>query len=321
MAAVDRNMEAKLPLFADGLNLTEKELLACQNLAKALPEQSNKARAALSGHRSSNIKGRGMEFAEVRHYQQGDDVRTIDWRVTARTGKTHTKLFVEERERPILLFIDLSQSLYFGSQLLLQSVQASHLAATLGWNAINHSDRLGGLLATETEHIELKPRSRRQGILQLVSALTQLHQSQLTKSQSHENTLTDEPPNHLISACQRLKRLAKPGSLVWIISDGQNFSQECLAPLSELKRHCDLRAFLITDPLRTGDLDLPKQFSLPIKQGQQKTVLTRQSYHSWLENEHIKRQQFISIMEQLKVYPNTIDAGKRLSDQLELLRQ
>ena len=304
-----------LPLFADGVQLSEKELLACQNLAKTLPQRHTKAKAALAGHRSSAIKGRGMEFAEVRHYQQGDDVRTIDWRVTARTGKTHTKLFVEERERPILLFIDLSHSLYFGSQLMLQSVQAAHIAATLGWNAINHGDRLGGIIAAENEHIELKPRSRRQGILQLVSSLTKLHQQQL-------NHVGDEDyqQDHLVSACQRLKRLAKPGSLIWLITDGQNFTPECMAPLNELKRHCDLNAFLVTDPLRTGDLALPSQFSLPVRQGKHKTILTQNSYKIWLENEKQKQHDFINTMKQLKVFPRTINAGKKLSEQLELLR-
>ncbi|MCL1076893.1 DUF58 domain-containing protein [Parashewanella spongiae] len=305
-----------LPLFADGLTLTEKELLSCQSLARALPESRNRAQAHLAGHRSSNLKGRGMEFAEVRQYQQGDDVRTIDWRVTARTGKTHTKLFVEERERPILIFIDLSHSLYFGSKLLLQSVQAAHVAATLGWNAINHGDRLGALIATENEHVELKPRSRRLGILQLVSSLTKLHKNQL-------NHIGDEDyqPDHIVKACQRLKRLAKPGSLVWIITDGQNFTPDCLAPLSELQRHCELKSFLVTDPLRTGTAQLPKQFSLPIRQGSHKTLLTRQSYQIWLESEKQKQSVFVSIMNQLNVYPNEIDAGLRLSDQLELLRQ
>ncbi|WP_133407527.1 DUF58 domain-containing protein [Parashewanella tropica] len=308
--------EQQLPLFANGLNLTEKELLACQNLAKALPNVNHRARAALAGHRSSNIKGRGMEFAEVRHYQQGDDVRSIDWRVTARTGKPHTKLFVEERERPILLFVDFSHSQFFGSQLLLQSVQTAHIAATLGWQAIQHGDRLGALVATETEHVELKPKSRRHGILQLISTLNELHQHQLDNIDDE-----DYQPDHVFNACMRLKRLAKPGSLVWIVSDGQNFTPECVAPLTELKRHCEVKAFLVTDPLRTGELPLPKQFSLPIKQGKHKTVLTRHSYQEWLSSEQQKRQQFLSIMQQIHVYPNIIDAGKKLSEQLEHLRQ
>jgi len=307
--------EIALPLFADGVNLTQKELLACQNLARALPEKRSKARASLSGHRASLIKGRGMEFAEVRHYQAGDDVRTIDWRVTARTGKAHTKLFVEERERPILILLDLSHSLYFGSSLLLQSVQAAHLATTLGWSAIFHGDRLGALIATEQEHLELKPRSRQQGILQLISGIESLHKKQLSQISEHQSE-----PEHLFKACQRLRRIAKPGSLIWIISDGSNFNDACLAPLSDLKRHCDMGAFLITDPLRQGTLALPKQFQLPVKEGDRELTLNRAGYDAWLKKQLDSQQQFTQMMQKLNVQTRFLDAGDTLNNQIGALR-
>ncbi|RTR34259.1 DUF58 domain-containing protein [Shewanella atlantica] len=307
--------EIVLPLFADGVNLTQKELLACQNLARALPEKRSKARASLSGHRASLIKGRGMEFAEVRHYQAGDDVRTIDWRVTARTGKAHTKLFVEERERPILILLDLSHSLYFGSSLLLQSVQAAHLATTLGWSAIFHGDRLGALIATEQEHLELKPRSRQQGILQLISGIESLHKRQLSQISEHQSE-----PEHMFKACQRLRRIAKPGSLIWIISDGSNFNDACLAPLSDLKRHCDMGAFLITDPLRQGTLALPKQFQLPVKEGNKELTLNRAGYDAWLTKQLDSQKQFTQMMQKLNVQTRILDAGDTLNNQIGALR-
>ncbi|MCG9696292.1 DUF58 domain-containing protein [Shewanella sp. Isolate11] len=306
---------SELPLFADGVSLNQKELLACQNIARALPERRTKARAALAGHRASNIKGRGMEFAEVRHYQSGDDVRTIDWRVTARTGKAHTKLFVEERERPVLILLDLSHSLYFGSSLMLQAVQASHLAATLGWSAVGHGDRLGALLASEQQHIELKPRSRQTAMLALISAVQKLHQQQLDGLEQFQNE-----PEHLLRACQRLRRIAKPGSLIWIISDGANFTPQCLAPLSELKRHCDIGAFLISDPLRQGELALPSQFQLPVKDGNSELLLNRQSYNNWLATQQQQQQQFISMMTQLNAQPKVISAARPLNQQIGALR-
>ncbi|MCL1139221.1 DUF58 domain-containing protein [Shewanella pneumatophori] len=307
-------VDTALPLFSDGIHITEKELLACQSLAKALPEKRAKAKASLAGHRASLIKGRGMEFAEVRHYQSGDDVRTIDWRVTARTGQAHTKLFVEERERPVLLLLDLSSSLYFGSSLMLQSVQAAHLATTLGWNAIMHGDRLGALIATEHEHIELKPRSRQQGILQVVSAIKKLHHNQL-------QNLTQEPePDHMAKACQRLRRLAKPGSLIWIVTDGSHFSPACLAALSDLKRHCDIGAFLVTDPLRQGELTLPKHFQLPVREGAKELIIDRNSYEQWLLSQKTLQNNFIEMMQKLNVQTRVVDAGRRLNQQLGALR-
>ena len=308
-------LNSDLPLFADGINITEKELLACQNIARALPEKRAKAKANLDGHRSSAIKGRGMEFAEVRHYQSGDDVRTIDWRVTARTGKAHTKLFVEERERPIIILLDLSHSLYFGSSLLLQAVQAAHVATTLGWNAILHGDRLGAIIATEQEHIELKPRSRQQGILQLVSAIKQLHQRQLKAISEQE-----ADPEHMLNACKRLRRIAKPGSLIWIVSDGCHFSPACLAMLSDLKRHCDMGAFLITDPLREGNLALPKHFKLPVKDGGKERIIDRHSYEHWLQSQQKIKAEFTNMMQKINVETRFIDAGKRLNQQLGAFR-
>lgn len=307
--------KAELPLFADGWHLSQQELLACQALAKAIPDKQTRANATFAGHRSSKIKGRGMEFAEVRHYQNGDDIRTIDWRVTARTGKTHTKLFVEERERPIIVMLDLSNSLYFGSQLLLQAVQAAHLATTLGWHAISHGDRIGALIACESEHIELKPKARQTGILQLIASIIKVHDRQLAEFQSG---LTD--PQHIYRACQRLVRLAKPGSLVWLITDGAHFNQACLGPLMDIKRHCDMGAFIITDPLRQGSLALPSNFNLPVRDGQVERILNRQQYQQWLTLQGSQQDAFISMMNKLQVNTRLIDAGQALSQQLDLLR-
>ncbi|MBV7315006.1 DUF58 domain-containing protein [Shewanella sp. NIFS-20-20] len=307
-------LPASMPLFADGISLTDKELLACQRQAIAVVEHRGRARAALAGHRSSAIKGRGMEFAEVRHYQQGDDVRTIDWRVTARTGKVHTKLFVEERERPVIILLDLSYSLYFGSSLLLQSVQAAHLAATLGWAAIRHGDRLGGLIVTESQHQELKPRSRQAGILPFINAITKLHGEQL-----HQLTRALAEPDYLAHACQRLVRLAKPGSLIYLISDGFNFSPACRAPLSMVSRHCDISAFVITDPLRQGQTQLPRQFQLPVREGNVERWLDRTQYEAWLLRQQQQQQQFVSMLQGLTIQPRFIDAGQPLNQQLDKL--
>ncbi|WP_250885938.1 DUF58 domain-containing protein [Shewanella jiangmenensis] len=289
--------------------------MACQGLARALPDVRTQARAGLAGLRASKIKGRGMEFAEVRQYQKGDDVRTIDWRVTARTGKTHTKLFVEERERPVILLLDLSHSLYFGSSLMLQAVQLAHLAATLGWRAANHGDRVGAFIACEHEHIELKPKSRKAGMLALIRAITDIHSHQL------QRFATASPePDHLLRACQRLGRIAKPGSLIFILSDGAGFTDACLGPLLELKRHCELGAFLITDPLRQGELNLPAKLALPVWEGGQKRLLDKAAFERWLADEARRSMQFSALMSRLDVRARTISAALPLANQMDILR-
>lgn len=311
----------QLPQFADGVHLTEAELLACRNLARALPDRKARARAAMSGHRSSLIKGRGMEFAEVRHYQQGDDIRTIDWRVTARTGKAHTKLFVEERERPVLLLVDLKHSLYFGSTLLLQAVQAAHIAATLGWNAIQQGDRLGALIMADNLQRELKPRPRDSGILALISALTNVHNAQLTQEQQRSDQQAVQTPEQLMAhSCRQLARIAKPGSLVWIITDGLGFNDDCLQALTAIKRHSEIAAFVVSDPLRTGELALPKRFALPVKDNGETLLLDRHSYDAWRERQQQQLQHFELMMQSLKASVRRIDAGINLNQQLNLLR-
>ncbi|QDF67533.1 DUF58 domain-containing protein [Shewanella sp. SNU WT4] len=308
------NLPSSMPLFADGISLCDNELLACQRQAAVVSERLGRARASLSGHRNSAIKGRGMEFAEVRHYQQGDDVRTIDWRVTARTGQAHTKLFVEERERPVIILLDLSHSMYFGSSLLLQAVQAAHLATTLSWAAIGHGDRLGGLIVSEHQHKELKPRSRQAGILPFINTITSMHAEQL---QQFSHTPAD--PDHLTRACERLVRLAKPGSLIYLISDGFNMTPACQAPLSLVRRHCDLAAFIITDPLRQGELALPPQFQLPVRDHNVERWLNRPSYELWLRQQLQQQQQYVTMLRGLKIQPRFIDAGLPLSQQLPKL--
>jgi len=111
--------------YTTGVDVQLSELLSYKQHGKlSLHAKSLPATRQLSGNYLANIKGRGMEFAEVRHYQPGDDVRAIDWAVTARTGKAHTKLFQEEKERPVFLLVDLSDSMIFGSQFVFKSVQA-----------------------------------------------------------------------------------------------------------------------------------------------------------------------------------------------------
>ncbi|GLP96597.1 DUF58 domain-containing protein [Paraferrimonas sedimenticola] len=302
--------ELVFPLFSDGVNLTEKELLACQRQASALPDRRGKARHAQAGTRASLIKGRGMEFAEVRRYQAGDDVRTIDWRVTARTGKAHTKLFVEERERPVILLVDLGDSARFGSSLLLQSVQIAHVSATLGWHACQQGDRLGALVCSEHGHIELKPKSRRQGVMALIQALVLQHQR--TDNQPHQ-------ADYLQSALQRLRRLAKPGSLIHVISDGSSLDTAAMDQLARLKRQCDLNLVQVVDPFRLGQQTWPVGAELAVLDGRRRGVLNRAGYRDYASAQQERQQALKHWAQQHQVRWQAISAAKPLASQLREL--
>lgn len=224
------------------------ELLWYQRYTKVLDLTPRMAiHSKLAGTYLARSKGRGMEFDEVRHYQNGDDVRTIDWRVTARTGKVHTKLFREEKERPVFILTDLGQSMRFGSTLLFKSVQAAHLAALIAWHVKQRGDKLGGLVFSQAQHIELKPQSRSHGVLRYFHALTEIHQNN-----SGERGLT------LDQALSQLRRLVRPGSLVYILSDFSQFGAEGLRHIRAIRQHNEVTCCPITDPL---ELALPQHSS------------------------------------------------------------
>lgn len=270
-------------ISSDGVNLSMTELVNYQNKTSLIDLAARKnIHGQMSGNYLSRSKGSGMEFDEVRHYQTGDDIRAIDWRVTARTGKTHTKLFREEVERPVLIATDLGNNMHFGSKLLFKSVQASHLASLVAWHAKSRGDRLGGIVFNEKAHIELKPRSRKEGVLHYLHALKKLHAlknphslEKAHNTESANNQLDVSIDKSLEENCARLRQLAKPGSLVYLITDGINIqAKSTLRHLSHISRHCELVVCLISDPL---ELQLPEskvKINVAITDGSNKQQLT-----------------------------------------------
>jgi uncharacterized protein (DUF58 family) len=246
---------------SNGIELSINELIQYQNKARLIDLAARKSQhGQMSGNYLSRSKGRGMEFDEVRHYQNGDDIRAIDWRVTARTGKTHTKIFREEVERPVLVATDLSSSMLFGSQLLFKSVQAAHLAALVTWHAKGRGDRIGGIVFNEHKHSELKPRSRKEGVLHYLHSLVETHKHTLSLDGKSQTEILPIEQLHATANrafeenCARLRQLARPGSLVYLLTDGNHISQETIRHLSHISRHCELVVCLISDPL---EHDLP----------------------------------------------------------------
>lgn len=197
----------------------------------------SRIRAQQSGGYLSRNKGRGMEFDEVRMYQPGDDIRSIDWRVTARTGKTHTKLFREERERPVFISVDYRASMQFATRGVFKSVQAAKLAGLLAWVAQRHGDRVGGQIFTDTACRELKPQNGKQAVLHFFNALVK--------------TETQHVPISLEQVISRLSHHVKPGSLVYIISDYRGFNHNIENYLTKLARHCEVIMILVYDPLES----------------------------------------------------------------------
>ena len=235
--------EKKL-LADDVVRINPLTLIGLHQDAKNLPLKSGKIKARLSGNYVSAFKGRGMEFDEARPYEPGDDIRSIDWRVTARTGKTHTKVYREERERPVLLWVDYRKPMFFGTRNSFKSVVAAKTAALLAWSTAQHGDRLGGLIFSEQVHQELRPQRGKSATLHFIQQLAK-HPAW----DDYQQSSADDSVSRL--AMTRLRRVAKPGSLIFMISDFQHFSEKAHAQLAQLSRHNDIVMLFINDPLES----------------------------------------------------------------------
>jgi uncharacterized protein (DUF58 family) len=218
------------------------DLIARRGLAGRLRASPRHAsRAPLAGQHPSRLRGRGMDYRESRHYQPGDDIRNMDWRITARAGHAHVKVFDEERERPVMVVADFGPSMFFASRGAFKSVLAARLAAMIGWAAIGRGDRIGALLFNG-EHRELQPAGGRRGQMRLIRAL-------VAAGDPVAGLAAPAQPGELSRALARLRHVVRPGSLIWLLSDFASADAETERHLSQLVTHNSLFALEILDPL------------------------------------------------------------------------
>ena len=227
-----------------GAHCSIEQLIAWQAVGKQfnLNQRRQKLRQ-LAGSISARRRGRGMEFEDVRAYQAGDDIRHIDWRVTARTGAVYTKQFCEEREIPILLVLDQRLPMFFGSQQAMKSVMACDIFGLLAWSGLKHGDKVGGIIIDRAQHQEIRPKKSRSHILHLLAAAANANQALNIQTQSQHHAMS------MYSWLNEVKRLAKPGFKIFLISDFHDFSQDCVSLLRDISQHCECIAFKINDRL------------------------------------------------------------------------
>ena len=244
----------------DGIHLSASELIALKPRCNALSLPMHRPSvSALAGAYRSRFRGRGVDFVESRNYLPGDDIRNMDWRVTARTGKPHTKIFQEERERPVLVVVDASTSLYFGTRTRLKSVAAGQLAAAIAWAAVRRGDRIGAFLFAPDKHRELRPAGGRRGAMRVIQGLVDWLNPD-SVNQGHEP---------LSASLERVRHAVRPGSLILIISDFFNLDEQCHRHLSRLRQHNDVIGCQIMDP---AEKDLPAG-RFPISDGEHSAML------------------------------------------------
>ncbi|MBX3696176.1 MAG: DUF58 domain-containing protein [Dokdonella sp.] len=224
-----------------GISVSLTELLALSALARGnnLAEVRRSA-AARTGQHASRWRGRGVDFRESRIYQAGDDIRHMDWRVTARSGRPHTKLFEEEREHGLLIMMDFNPGMRFGTRARFKSVQAARAASLLAWMATHAGDRVGVLGFGGGINEEVKPAGGRRGVLQVLRALRDWDRDAGNLRES------------LGEALQRARRLLRPGTRLIVISDGYSADADAWPILARCAGRHELGCVLVSDPLEQG---------------------------------------------------------------------
>ena len=182
-----------------------------------------------SGETQSVFKGRGMDFDEVREYQSGDDVRLVDWRLTAKIGKAYTKVFHEERDRQVWFLLDLRKTMKFGTKQAFKSVIAAHITAMLGWFFAEKGDKIGGLVLSDQKMHLFNPSRLRRRIMAFFNII-----SQNTKKEQHFEKKEEEIS--LTQACLKLRRTCRNGNIVFIVSDFSDIDEDTLKCLSSVAR-------------------------------------------------------------------------------------
>ena len=236
-----------------------------------------KATSAISGLHDSRFRGRGMDYLESRTYQAGDDIRNMDWRVTARTGIAHTKLFQEERERPIYLLVDCNQSMRFATRGQFKSVIAAQIAAALGWSAVQQGDRVGVMTFGYGGIDILKATAGKRGMMAMIQ--------QLVKS---DQATAEQIP--LDGALKQLRSVLRPGSLVIIISDFLDMGERCKKHLVQLRKHNDVLAVYVSDPFEQ-QTPPPALYGVHSDQGNRVINVRNRFTREQLAQQHNQQQQ------------------------------
>lgn len=266
MTVAAASMRARDTRPGDGIvRVHVADLFAMRGPARHLTLKGLARHAHQSGARRSQFRARGMDYEESRRYQNGDDMRNLDWRVMARTGKPYTKLFREERERPVFVCLDLGTSMFFATRGVFKAVMAARCAALLAWAVLEHGDRVGGVVFGAEKQWERRPQRGKHGVLRLLNDIADPGNWDLD-----EHAVSSD----LKSMSSRIARVARPGSLVTVISDFRGVDDAAIATLRKIAVHSDLLNIFVSDPL---ERQLPAPGRYPIADRGQRWLLDSRS--------------------------------------------
>lgn len=236
------------------------DLMALEPAARGLGFFSRQpVRSILAGLHGSRLRGRGLDFEELRRYLPGDDLRQLDWRASQRLGKPYVRTYSEERDRPVMVLVDQRMGMYFGSARSFKSVVAARVAALSAWMAYQAGDRIGGLVFSDAGVDSVRPLRSRERIHALFAAIARRNQSLSADQPDVDAT------GRLNEALQGALAHAPHDCLVCLISDFAGADAETLRLLRTLSAHNDVIATLVYDPLA---LSVPLRGRLVVTQGE-----------------------------------------------------
>jgi len=207
-----------------------------------LPQQP--VSSILSGRYASRLRGRGLNFEELRRYQPGDDIRTMDWKVTARTRNPHVRVFTEEKDRSVLLIVDQRINMFFGTRDKLKSVTAAELAALAAWRAVQVGDRVGAVIFNDTDLVQSRPQRSQNAVMALLGNIVQMNHA------LHAETEVEPDPGMLNRALEKALQLITHDTLVVVISDFFGVDELTKGLAARMAEHNDVLALLVHDPIR-----------------------------------------------------------------------
>jgi len=214
----------------------------------------------LAGRHASRVRGRGLDFEELRPYLPGDDIRAMDWRVTARTGRPHMRVYTEEKDRPVQLVVDQRMNMFFGTRRALKAVAAAEIAALVAWRCLAEGDRVGGLVFGDEEMTQLRPRRSRDAVLRLLGEVAR-----------HNGALQADRPGvpaaaaQLDAALRRLASTAPHDQLLVLVSDFAGLGAGTRELVLRLAARNDVLAILVHDPFLS---ELPASGELVVSDGE-----------------------------------------------------
>jgi len=288
-----------------------QDLLKMESMARGFSflSRKQKVKSILGGKHASKLRGRGLDFEEVRNYVAGDDIRNIDWKVTARTKKTHTKVFSEEKEKPALILVDQSKSMFFGSQHKTKSVVAAELAALAAFRILKEGDRAGGVVFADNGIDVVFPKRDRKNIFRFFEQIVQRNKElESSKAVDYDVALKD--------IFAKVRNIVSHDFLILIISDFHRYAPAVIKELAYMSRHNDVILAKVFDPL---ERDIPQAKIVASSEGLQSVIKgnqkkIRERFKTGFDDEY---QQFESQMKKYRIPLFKIDTVEDIDVQLK----